>query len=62
MSYMFEFIGFTVLAFIGFKILRYIFGSTKKAYERAERRYMENPTDTNYKLMIAARIRMERKS
>lgn len=38
-----------------------MFGSTEKAYERAEKRYIEKPTDTNYKLMLAAKIRMERK-
>lgn len=58
---MFEFIGFLVLAFFGFKILRYIFGSPEKAYERAQKKWMENPTDINYKFMLAAEIRMNRK-
>lgn len=58
---MFEFIGFLVVAFFGFKILRYVFSSPEKTYERAERKWMENPTDINYKFMLAARIRMEKK-
>lgn len=58
---MFEFIGFLIVAFFVFRILRYIFGSPEKACERAERRYMENPTDANRKFMMAARIRLERK-
>ncbi len=56
---MFEFVGFVVVAYFVWKILRY-FLFPASSLERAERRYMENPTDTNYKLMVAARIRLER--
>ena len=38
---MFEFIGFLVLAYFGFKILRYLFGSPEKAYERAEKKWID---------------------
>lgn len=58
---MFEFIGFLIVAFFAFKILRYFISSPESNCDRAERRYMENPTDINYKLMVAARIRLEKK-
>ena len=57
---MFAFIGFLVVAFVGFKILRFFLSSPESNYERAQKRYMENPTDANYKFMIAARIRLEK--
>lgn len=56
---MFGFIGFLVVVYFGWKILRY-FLFPVGSLERAERRYLENPTNTNYKLMVAARIRLER--
>ncbi len=56
---MFEFIGFLVVAFFGFKIIRFFLSSPQSNYERAVKKYLENPTDANYKFMIAARIRME---
>lgn len=57
---MLGFIGFLVVAFFGFKIIRYFLSSPQSNYERAQKRYMENPTDANYKFMIAARIRLEK--
>ncbi|RYL21272.1 MULTISPECIES: hypothetical protein [Acinetobacter] len=57
---MFEFIGFLVVAFFGFKILRFLLSSPEKNYERATKKYMENPTDANYRFMEAARISMEK--
>jgi len=58
---MFEFIGFLIVTFFGFKIIRFFFSSPSSNYERAAKKYMENPTDANYKFMLAAKIRMEKK-
>ncbi|WP_436915157.1 hypothetical protein [Acinetobacter gandensis] len=56
---MFEFIGFVVVAYFAWKILRFFLFPGVYA-ERAERRYMENPTDANYKMMVAARMRADK--
>lgn len=56
---MFEFIGFVVVAYFAWKIIRFFLFPVSYA-ERAERRYMENPTDSNYKMMVAARMRADR--
>ncbi|MBF7684093.1 hypothetical protein I2F27_12420 [Acinetobacter sp. B5B] len=57
---MLGFIGFLVVAFFAFKILRFLFGSPEKNFERAQKRWLIDPTDANYKFMIAAKIRSEK--
>ncbi|MCT9265937.1 MAG: hypothetical protein E7L19_10800 [Acinetobacter baumannii] len=59
---MFELIGFLIVAFFGFKILRFFLSSPESNYQRASKKYMENPTDANYKFMLAAKIRMENRN
>lgn len=56
---MFEFIGFVVVAYFTWKIIRFFFFPAAY-FKRAERRYIENPTDANYRMMVAARMRLER--
>ena len=44
-----------------FKLFMLFFSSSESAVERATRKYMENPTSANYKIMVATRMRNEKK-
>lgn len=57
---MLTFIGVVVVAVIAFKLFM-LFSSSESAVERATRKYMENPTSANYKIMVATRMRNEKK-
>lgn len=54
---MLTFIGVVVVAVIAFKLFMLFFSSSESAVERATRKYMENPTSANYKIMVATRMR-----
>jgi hypothetical protein len=58
---MLTFIGVVVVAVIAFKLFMLFFSSSESAVERATRKYMENPTSANYKIMVATRMRNEKK-
>ena len=59
---MLTFIGVVVVAVIAFKLfMLFFFSSSESAVERATRKYMENPTSANYKIMVATRMRNEKK-
>ena len=58
---MLGFIGVLVVAVIAWKFFMILFSSSEAAVERVTRKYMENPTDANYKIMVATRMRNERK-
>ncbi|EIX0285044.1 hypothetical protein MGU62_004531 [Salmonella enterica] len=58
---MLAFIGVVVVAVISWKLFMLLFSSSEAAVERATRKYMENPTSANHKIMVATRMRNEKK-
>ena len=58
---MLTFIGVVVVIVISWKLCIVFFSSSESAVERATRKYMENPTSANYKIMVATRMRNENK-
>ncbi len=58
---MLTFIGVVVVIVISWKLFIVFFSSSESAVERATRKYMENPTRANYKIMVATRMRNENK-
>ena len=58
---MLTFIGVVVVIVSSWKLFIVFFSSSESAVERATRKYMENPTSANYKIMVATRMRNENK-